>query len=216
MPTFIKPVRSRSILKLKGLSFVSPLADIALSFYLRVTTLKRLPVNYVLELMNVQEFLNLRDYREFSQTWMRSVPHALIKDFDFLRWRLSAPTTEYQIIGVRSREGQLVGVCVCRETELSHVPTLAVIDIMLLPKHYDAFSVFDYALVRLAQARKAEIIASMMSNLWAKRYGLYRRGYLKSPYVFQLIIRKLNSELVDKDLFNPDNWHVMWMDSDDL
>jgi hypothetical protein len=216
MPTFIKPIRSRSILELKKLSFLSPLLDVPISCYLKITTLNRPPDNYVIEFYDLQEFLKVNDYHEFSHRWIHSVPHALIKDFDFLRWRLGAPGTRYQIICVRTGEGQLVGVCICRETELAHIPTLAVLDIMLLPENYDAFSAFDHALVRLAQSGKAEIVAAMMSTLWAKTYGLYRRGYLRSPYVFRLIVNRLNPELQDEDIYNPGNWHVMWIDSDDL
>jgi hypothetical protein len=216
MPTFIKPIKSRSILEAKNLGMLSPFADLAALLFRKATTLKKVPTDYKVEFNDLKGFLRVSDYSDFLERWIGSVPHALIKDYEFLRWRLGAPGTKYEIISVRSKAGKLLGVCICRKTELTQIPTLAVLDIMILPENYDTFRVVDYALVQLAQSTKAEIIATMMSIPWAKKYGLYRRGYLKSSYVFSLIINKLNPEFSDSEIFNPSNWHVMWIDSDDL
>ena len=39
---------------------------------------------------------------------------------------------------------------------------------------------------------------------------------LKSPFVFDLIIKNLNSEFKDEVIMKEENWHLMWVDSDDL
>jgi hypothetical protein len=41
-------------------------------------------------------------------------------------------------------------------------------------------------------------------------------GYLKSPQVFSLIVKKLNGALDDSSLYEAGQWHTMWIDSDDL
>jgi hypothetical protein len=56
----------------------------------------------------------------------------------------------------------------------------------------------------------------MMHLGWAGKYGLGSMGYLKSPFVFSLIVRKLNETLGDSLLYEADRWHTMWIGSDDL
>jgi hypothetical protein len=56
----------------------------------------------------------------------------------------------------------------------------------------------------------------MMHTRWAQEYGLGSMGYLKSPFVFSLIVKKLNDTLADSSLYEIDRWHTMWIDSDDL
>ena len=74
----------------------------------------------------------------------------------------------------------------------------------------------DRALRQFALRSGSEIIAAMMHPGWARKYGLGSMGYLKSPFVFSLIVRKLNETLDDSLLYEADRWHTMWIDSDDL
>ena len=57
---------------------------------------------------------------------------------------------------------------------------------------------------------------TMMSKNSATEYKLNANGFFKSPFVFQLIIKNLTNEFTDEELFDEKNWHLMWIDSDDL
>ena len=87
---------------------------------------------------------------------------------------------------------------------------------MVLPEHKDCYGLVNKVLINCAKKEKVEAIMTMMSKNSASEYQLYKNGYFKSPFVFQLIIKNLTKEFSDKELFNEKNWHLMWVDSDDL
>ena len=55
-----------------------------------------------------------------------------------------------------------------------------------------------------------------MSKHSARLNKVLSNGYIQSPYKFFLIIKNLTNEFLDKTLFDEENWHLMWVDSDDL
>ncbi len=216
MPIFIKVVRTRGLLQLARLGFLSPLGDLAARGLNRLPNLIPSPRRYAVQSMSVQQFLADDAYPSFLDAWVKTVPNALVKSREFLRWRLGAPETEYRIFVAKDEAGAMVAVSVARNTVLRQIPTLALLDLMILPGHEGSFPLVDRELSQHAVKSGAELIASMIHPNWARRYGLLFRGYLPSPFVFSLIVRKLNEALPDEVLYEPRRWHTMWIDSDDL
>lgn len=217
MPIYIKVLKTNSILKSKKIGFLSPAGNLGAFLYNQAISAFSGGSGYQIELLNTGQFLSLGDeYAAFLKKWLKSVNYGLVKDVEFLKWRLGAPAAEYQFAVARDSQNQWVGVCITRKTELEKIPALALMDIMILPGHRKVFKKITRTLSRLARSEKCEIIAGMIQTLWARNYCMKSSGFIKSPFIFSLIVKKLNIHIHDSDLFAPGNWHVMWIDSDDL
>lgn len=216
MPIYIKVLKTRSLLNLKKLGVLSPVGDLAVSALNFLPGLLSAREESPVEQLSVAEFLGDESYIPFLERWLQSVPNALVKDRDFLRWRLGAPETNYRIFAARDSRGAMVAVCVTRNTVLNGIPALALLDLMTLPGHERTFRAIDRQLGLHALESGAEVIATMIHPSWAWQYGLHLLAYLRSPFVFSLIVRKLNEAIPDEAIFEPHRWHTTWLDSDDL
>ena len=217
MPIYIKVLKSNSILKSRKLGFLSPVGNVGVLIYNSFLSIFSAGKNYRTEILLSDEFFKINDeYEIFLHKWLKSVKYGLIKDKSFLQWRLGAPSAEYMFLISRDKKGQIVGLAIARKTELEKIPALAILDLMILPGHRNVFGSISRSLTQLAKVEKCEIIATMIQTMWAKKYALKSSGFLKSPFVFSLIVKKLNIHIHDSELFEPQNWHVMWIDSDDL
>jgi hypothetical protein len=87
---------------------------------------------------------------------------------------------------------------------------------MVLPGYEDCHGLINRVLSDCSKEQKVEAIMTMMSKKSALEYQLFKNGFFKSPFVFQLIIKNLTKEFNDEELFSEKNWHLMWVDSDDL
>lgn len=216
MPIYIKVLRTNGLLCLAKLGFLSPVGDLTARALNVLPNLVPTDRRYAVESRSVEAFLADDAYPPFLEKWLATVPNGLVKSREFLRWRLSAPETSYQIFSVKDDAGNMVAVSVARNTVLREIPALALLDLMILPGHERAFRLIDRSLAEHALQSRAEVVSTMIHPTWARRYGLGLRGYLPSPFVFSLIVRKLNEALADEVLFEPRRWHTMWIDSDDL
>jgi hypothetical protein len=216
MPIYIKVLRTNALLKLKRLGFLSLPGNVGAAGVNFILDIQSAGKDCVLQAMTPEEFLRDEAYPAFLQTWMQGIPNALMKNREFLKWRLNAPETEYRVFVIRKASRGMVAVCVARNTVLEKIPALALLDLMILPGHQQFFRLIDRALRRYAIQSGSEVIATMIHQDWARQYGLGAIGYLKSPYVFSLIVKKLKDTLDDAALFASGRWHTMWIDSDDL
>lgn len=217
MPIYIKVLKTNAILKSRKVGFLAPIGNLGAAAYNFIFKPFLSGNNYRTEILNIEEFLSLdKEYENFLQKWLKSVKYGLVKDSDFLSWRFGAPGSDYQFIVARDGKDQMAGVCITRKTVLEKIPALAILDIMTLPGHHKAFRKIAKTLGSLAHSFNCEIIASMIQSAWAKKYFLKSSGFIRSPFIFSLIIKKLNINISDSVLFDPQNWHVMWIDSDDL
>ena len=85
-----------------------------------------------------------------------------------------------------------------------------------MPGFEDCHGLINKVLTDFAKKENVEAIMTMMSKTSASNYLLIKNGFFKSPFVFQLIIKNLTKEFSDEELFAESNWHLMWVDSDDL
>jgi hypothetical protein len=67
-----------------------------------------------------------------------------------------------------------------------------------------------------ARRRGVEAVVTMMSRRRAREYRLIRYGFLRSPFTFKLILRSVDDSLTVEQLASERDWHLMWIDSDDL
>jgi hypothetical protein len=147
---------------------------------------------------------------------MSSVPNALIKDFKFAKWRYCATGTKYNFLSIYDKKGKMIGFDSFRKILKEGVSSYGILDYMVLPNHNGCYGLVNKVLSNCAKADNVEIIMTMMSKYSASKYQLLKNGFFKSPYVFQLIIKNLTNEFYDETLFKEKNWHLMWVDTDDL
>jgi GNAT superfamily N-acetyltransferase len=154
-------------------------------------------------------------YERLFARWAASRPVHLIKDRDFLRWRLGAPGTEYHTISIKFGS-EISAFAIVRDTILRGIPCLAVLDIMAPEGDRKATKLLIRTIEDLASNRSCEAIAVMISRRSAGKALLPRHGFIKTPFVFKLIIKPLSERVKRAKLLEAQAFDVMWIDSDDL
>ncbi|MBL7996547.1 GNAT family N-acetyltransferase [bacterium] len=216
LPMYIKLLRSNAVLRSKKIGFAAPLVNAGLfSYNLVFSLLNSKNREYQFEILTRNEFLDLKEYETFFDKWKSQQQNVLLKTKEFLAWRTGAPQTEYKFVVIRKNR-DIAGIAITRFVELKEIPSIAILDLMILNEDKNGLSALYNALVDIADRYNAEAIITMMSKRWAQNYKLKRMGFLKSPFDFSLIIKKLDPSMDDAALFDEAKWHLMWIDSDDL
>lgn len=155
------------------------------------------------------------EYAGLLQAWISQNPNALLKTCEFLRWRTAAPGTGYSFVSLRQQD-KLVGLAIARPVTMKGVDTLAVLDYMVLAEHARGSRAIHQRLRQLALEQQKDIVACMCSPRSARMLGFAGSAYVRTPYVFTLIVKKLDERITDEKLYSGDRWNVFWLDSDDL
>ncbi len=215
LPLRLKVLKSRAVLRKLRLSMLAPFADGILEL-LCLLTRPRKQSGFVTSILDFKVFLaDHRDaYERFYEHWLSQRVVALEKSTEFLQWRLNAPETTYQVVSVW-RNDELVALSFVRETILKDVPTLAILDVMVLKDSPGALATLHLEMERYARTRQIETLSVMASSSTSSRLSLSRYGFLRTPFVFKLIVKLLTASTeLPFDCLSA--WDLMWMDSDDL
>jgi hypothetical protein len=212
MPLYVKILRSNAFLSQKKLSFFSVFINPFLYLYCKLTE-SSLSKNYTLH--TYDSFSSITDnISEFIDKWNTTVKNKLVKSKEFLEWRYGRPNVEYDFFLIK-KNNDIVSFAACRVVEKMGVNSLCLIDLMFI-EDKKAIDILYLSLLKYARANNIEIIMTMMSAVSAKKYRLFKNGFIRSYLSFKLIIKNLTNEFSDEILFNENNWHLMWIDSDDL
>jgi hypothetical protein len=214
LPLYMKFLKVDSLLKNKvpKLSFLSPLLNFFLWIF-NFTIKSTINKTYKFEIFNSIE--DIQGYDDFVEEWIKSVPNALIKNQEFARWRYGRPNSNYQFLVIR-HQNKIVGFSSYCSIIKEGVPSYCLLDLCVLPEHNDCLGLIYKTLQKEARKNEIEAIMLMMSKYSSKKYKLLRNSFLKSPFNFYLIVKNLTGEFSDENLFKEENWHLMWVDSDDL
>lgn len=217
LPLYGRFINFNAFLKKKKLAFLAPI----LNFFLSITTsiLKRILVpknkNLKLETVTSDKIETISGLSDFYTEWGNELEISLIKNLDFLKWRLGAPTQTYYISILRD-QNKIVGVSIAREVLKEGVPCLGILDIAVIKSHHKYVGLLTTEIIKVAKNVNSELLLVMMSKSWFKKYKLQNLLFFKSPFKFYLIVKKLNPAINAEILNNEENWHLMWIDSDDL
>ncbi|MEI7661406.1 MAG: GNAT family N-acetyltransferase [Bacteroidota bacterium] len=217
LPLFGRFIRFNTFLKKKRIGFLAPLANFLFFLATGFSKLLFLPRNRDLVTENhlSDNIAQIDGLSGFYEKWKTEIPISLVKDLDFLKWRLGAPGQKYHVITLRDRDA-LVGVLIAREVEKEGVPCMGILELALLREyHQNAFRLIG-ELTKTAKRVGAELLLVMMGKRWFEKYKLSLNGFMKTPFKFFLIIKQLNPAFSNEMLKNEENWHLMWIDSDDL
>jgi len=213
LPLYIKVLKVNNFSIFKRFKFLSPIINWILDLVYSVRFFSK--EQYSTRIISPEEIDSLPGYDDFFTTWKKSITNYLIKSKEFLKWRLGAPEKRYNLIAVY-KNNTLCGFVITTKTIKEGISSLAILDIMVTNPKKHILSYMHWQIEQLARKENLEAILVMASSKWASLYKFMRNGYLKSPFKFVLIIKKLTNHFTDNQLFTPENWHLMWIDSDDL
>ena len=213
LPLYMKFLRLNALLSSRKLGFLAPIANSFLSLY-NFTRSTKVSKSYDFKIYS--DMTNVQGYDSFLQEWIDSQPNALIKDLNFATWRFSAPERKYRFVSVVDKSRKMIGFVAFRDIIKDGVPSYGILDYMVLPGYEDCHGLINKVLTNCAKKDGIEALMTMMSRTSASRYLLCKNGFLKSPFFFSLIINNLTDEYSEQELFEEKNWHLMWVDSDDL
>jgi Acetyltransferase (GNAT) domain len=216
MPMYGRFTRLNAFLTTKRLAFLAPVGNAALFvvnnlFSLTTSAGSRVKISRYVP----ADIGNINGWDQLMQCWQQQIPVSLSKTNEFLKWRLGAPGTSYTI-SVLSNGDEVAGYAITTQVTKEGVPCLAILDFFVKESLLSLAPVLTKSLVRLANENGCELIIGMMHKRIYQRYKLFRNGFIRTPHVFKLILKKLSDRYDYEKLKDPENWHLMWIDSDDL
>jgi hypothetical protein len=210
LPLYFKINTSKSILKKIYLGPFSNVVD----FFIKIISL---PFNLSFQRKNVDvsksnalNFFKSKRYNEINQLVSRENLIYLNKDSEFMNWRLSAPKAKYNFYEITYNK-KLIGYVLTRDILKFGINCTGIVDIVFLK---DKVKFLKYALSKIKF--KGDLILLMCNKKLYNNYLLYKSGFIKSSFNFTLIIKDLSKNFSKDLLFSEKNWHLTWIDSDDL
>lgn len=216
LPLYGKFLSFNSFFKSKGISFLSPVANLFLKFIsLWISVFQKMDKSFSVETFTFENLTNFNEIDSFYKKWQVEIPVALKKDTEFLKWRLGAPFKEYFIFQLK--EGlEIVGMAIGCKTIKEGVPCFGIMDISILQSFHSRSHLLLNEIQLKAKELNCELILVMMSNFWYQNYRLLKNFYLETPFKFYFITKLFSDKIKAINVFDEKNWHLMWIDSDDL
>jgi len=215
LPLYISFLKVNGILKKKSVEWLSFIPNTLLNLLNKFAFNYQIKPPYKYEMVSSENIDGIIGLNDFVNKWMCGKPIVLNKTINFLKWRLSAPSKKYEIITLKEND-LLVGTAITTKIIKEDIPSLAILDFMVLNNSKKYSKLLNSAIFNVAKQKEVEVILKMMSKFEAKLLAFGKSGYIKSPYKFTLIIKHF-TDSIDKDfLYNEENWHLSWIDSDDL
>ena len=171
--------------------------------------------SYDLEIYRAEEIEKIIGIEDFLAKWVSEQPISLNKTFQFLKWRLGAPGKKYNIV-IAKKDEKVIGYSVFLETIKENIPSIALLDVSFLKGHSGSSTLIHNFISKYANKREIESIIIMASSNTYKKHNMRKSGFIKSPYQFSFILKNLSKEHSNSFLKNEKNWHLMWIDSDNL
>jgi hypothetical protein len=215
LPMYLRPLRSNAILASRHLSGLAPIVNVGVSAFGALSAPRPSGDTYVGQSSAPAELLDLPEFAVFLERWAESVRNHLVKTPAFYAWRLGAPDAHYDAFLVR-RGDEIVCAAIGRAATLHRIPSYALLDVMFVEGEGAALTTLYQEIDHAARRAGVEAVVVMMSREQARRHALRRFGFLRSPFAFKLIIRSVSDSLDVDSISAEADWHLMWIDSDDL
>ncbi len=215
LPMYLRPLKANAMAKSKRVPWFAPAANVGIAGYQALLRPRRRAKEYRSSIGPPHALLGSASFEAFLESWSATVTNRLVKSKEFYDWRLGAPGTEYLALLVYRRD-KVVAAAVAREACLHGIPSFALLDMMAVDREQGALAILHQEIYGEARRRGAEAIVTMMSRHRAREYRLTRFGFLRSPFTFKLILRSVNDAVAVERIATEEDWHLMWIDSDDL
>lgn len=210
LPLYFKINTSKSILQKFYLGPLYHLVDFLIKIMLLPFNLSFQGKNIDVNRSDALNFFESKRYNELNQLVAKENLIYLNKDSDFMNWRLSAPKTKYNLYEITFNK-KLIGYVLTRDIVKLGINCTGIVDIVFLK---EKVRFIKYALSKIKF--KGDFILLMCNKKIYNKYLLYKSGFIKSTFNFFLIIKYLSKNYKKDLLFSEKNWHLTWIDSDDL
>ncbi len=176
---------------------------------------KNLTEDIEVEYYNNTQIDSIKGLELFFNKLNSEIPNYLIKNISFLKWRFGAPKSNYSIVVLR-KDKNIIAYSITTFMEKEGVPCMGVLDFAMLSGFEKYSSILLEKNEIIAKKGNAELILIMIGKNWAKKFKFFVNGYIKTPYNFTFIFKILNN-FTDSDQLKCElNWHLMWIDFDNL
>jgi len=217
LPVFIYVIRFDSLFKSKNIYYLSFLFNFLNTVHKKVSAFLSFQKNLGLsvKIYDSKDLTNIKNLDTFYCNWRQEVPISLNKNISFLKWRLSTPKEKYFIFVLENSEN-IVGVLIAKKFIKNNVPCMGILDLSILKEFHNKSNTLINELIKFSTCSKCEMIIVMISNYWAKKYKLFNFGFLNSFSYFTFISKNLTKRVKNSSIFDKSNWHLMWLNSDNL
>jgi len=212
LPFYVKIKSIKSILKKIKLSFLSPIFDFILKIIFIPFNINYQKKNVSIVNVGIDNFFQSNDYKNLTNQISKENPIYLDKSAQFMCWRLSAPTSVYKISIVKLNK-LVIGYIVSRSIKKFGFNCTGIVDIAFLEKHKNLVKI---GINQLCKESLDDLIVLMCNASIHKKYNLFSAGFFVTPFKFSLIIKNLSNKFGSDFLYNEKNWHLTWIDCDDL
>ena len=217
LPLYARFIKFDAFLKNKKLGFAAPIVN---AIYWLCTSLFELGFRFRTKAIQMENYSSFQideivGLDEYYEKWGSQLTISLKKSSAFLKWRLGAPQKKYHIIIAR-KETSIIGVLVATEIMREGVPCVAILDLSVLEGDYHVSNLLTHQIMQIGKSNGAELLLIMLGKKWYSKYRLFAHSFIKTPFKFYLIVKKLNDRIAGEILDNENNWHLTWIDSDDL
>jgi GNAT superfamily N-acetyltransferase len=215
LPLYLKVFKTNALLKNTKFKIFIPLLNFIVRFFSLIFKPKDRS-HYKSELLKLDKFLMDKESLAFFEKINSQNKSTLIKTREFLSWRYSAPDVDYDIIVIKDSSNFIQGVAFSRATVLKDIPTLAILDLVVLEDSKEVVSMIFKEAEKLLFSKNLEMISFMMTPVKYLKFNLFYLGFIKSPFKFQLISRVLSKSGEKLSGILANDFNPMWVDSDDL
>jgi|GEM_PF-603330 hypothetical protein len=217
LPMYARFLRLNKYLAAKKLGWLTPLANSVLFLLNSTLALAALGPSKkaIVRHFDSKHISDIPGWKNLMDGWHAQVPHCLEKSNEFMRWRLAAPHTQYTISVIYENE-IAVGFAISTPTRKEGLDSLGLIDFFVNDQHIGLSNALMRAVSELGNAQNRDILIMMLQPNIYRKYKLLYNGFLKTPFKFKLITKVFDPAINRAQLENMDNWHLMWIDSDDL
>lgn len=212
LPLYVKIKSIKPILDKVKLGFLYRVFDLILNIFF-------FPFNYNYQKKNISiyndsidTFFQSEEYQNLNNEIIKENSIYLDKSTQFMRWRFSAPKSIYKVNVVKSNE-LVVGYIVSRSVKKFGFNCTGIVDIVFLKKHNNLVK---SCINKLYRESLDDLMIIMCNNSLYQKYKLFYSGFFISPFKFKLIIKNLSNKFSSGFLYNEKNWHLTWIDCDDL
>jgi hypothetical protein len=217
LPLYARFIKFDSFLKNKKLGFLAPIVNV---IYFLCTSLFEFVFRFRSKAIQIENYSSfqideIKGLDEFYEKWGNQLTISLKKSSSFLNWRLAAPQKKYYIIIAR-KETSIIGILVATEIMREGVPCVAILDLSVLEGEYPVSNLLTHQIMQIGKCNGAELLLIMLGKKWYSKYRLFAHSFIKTPFKFYLIVKKLSNRVAGEILNNENNWHLTWIDSDDL
>lgn len=215
LPLFVKFISFKSLFKSKGIGFLYLIADFIINIYYFILSFSNSKLSYEISDYSNEEIDNINGLNEFLDEWVEQQEIGLKKNSEFLKWRLGAPDKRYTI-SVARKQTRIVGYAVFCDVVKENIPSTAILDVSTLKGNTGVSTTILRHIGKIAKRNNKESIIMMCSTHLYNIHKMRSSGFIKTPYKFSLIVKNLNNQFSNELFKDEKNWHLTWIDSDNL